>query len=225
MRLSKNATPIREAVIVIKEDTTIAELLAASNECCRRFGIKPLQIYTHKDEGHLDKYNQWKPNFHAHIVFCWYNFNTHRTFKLNKYAMYDIQTIFADALSMERGKSSDMRHLNSVQYKIYKEEKRLKTLEYAIKVTEAEWEEKNQARKVEEGKLAAIAAKRQQIDKEANALKTSINLLRNIIAKTIEYLSQKGQYEDFLKEAEFNADEKKILSYIRDICNKGMTLM
>lgn len=62
-----------------------------------------------------------------------------------------------------------------------------------------------------------------KIEKEANALKTSINLLRNIIAKTIEYLSQKGQYEDFLKEAEFNTDEKKILSYIQDISNKQMT--
>jgi len=115
--LHAKATPIREAVVVITEDTTMQQLLAACAKCKEKFGIEAMQIYTHKDEGHTAEDGRWKPNLHAHIVFNWYDFQTHTTCKLSRQDMADMQTIFADSLAMERGVSSDRKHLTAIQQK------------------------------------------------------------------------------------------------------------
>lgn len=43
-------SPIREGVMLIRPDTTLADVREFGNECQRRWGITPLQIYLHKDE-------------------------------------------------------------------------------------------------------------------------------------------------------------------------------
>lgn len=50
--LQKKATPIREGVVVINENTTVTELHNFAVKREERFGIKAIQIYTHRDEGH-----------------------------------------------------------------------------------------------------------------------------------------------------------------------------
>lgn len=129
--LHAKATPLREAVVVIQENTTIEQLRAACDECNRLYGIQVMQIYKHLDEGYAHA-KEWKPNRHAHIVFNWYNFDTHTTCKLNKYDMMEMQSIFARHLQMERGVSSDRRHLNAIQQKNAAEEKRLAELEAQV---------------------------------------------------------------------------------------------
>ena len=90
-------SPIREGVLLIKSDTTLADVKKFGEECQRRWGITPLQIFLHKDEGHWlsgqpeveDKESfqvgeKWfKPNYHAHIVFDWMNHDTGKSQKLN----------------------------------------------------------------------------------------------------------------------------------------------
>ena len=44
--------PIREGVLLIRPDTTLADVRKFGEECQRRWGITPLQIFLHKDEGH-----------------------------------------------------------------------------------------------------------------------------------------------------------------------------
>ena len=44
-------SPIREGVLLIKPDTTLADVKKFGEECQRRWGITPLQIFLHKDEG------------------------------------------------------------------------------------------------------------------------------------------------------------------------------
>ena len=80
-------SPIREGVLLIRADTTLADVRKFGEECRQRWGITPLQIFLHKDEGHWlggqpdaeDKESfqvgeRWfKPNYHAHIVFDWMN--------------------------------------------------------------------------------------------------------------------------------------------------------
>lgn len=116
-KIHANATPIREAVVVIKQDTTMQQLLAACAKCKEKYGIEAMQIYTHKDEGHTAEDGVWKPNLHAHIIYNWYNFNTHTTHKLSRQDMAEMQTLFAECLNMERGVSSDRKHLNAIQQK------------------------------------------------------------------------------------------------------------
>ena len=45
-------SPIREGVLLIKPDTILADVKKFGEECQRRWGITPLQIFLHKDEGH-----------------------------------------------------------------------------------------------------------------------------------------------------------------------------
>ena len=128
-KMHSKATPIREAVLVIKEDTSIDQIREACKKMEELNGIKVMQIHIHKDEGHRDESGEWKPNLHAHIVFCWYNFEEHTTCKLNKVAMMDMQTVFARCLEMERGESSDRKHLNAVQQKNKAEAEKLQRLQ------------------------------------------------------------------------------------------------
>lgn len=118
--LQKKATPIREGVIVISEDTTLRQLQNLAEKLEERFGVHAFQIYTHKDEGANvwdGREEAWKPNYHAHIIFNWTDGYTGKTVKLNKHDMAEMQTITAECLNMERGVSSDRKHLSAMQYK------------------------------------------------------------------------------------------------------------
>ena len=118
--LQKKATPIREGVIVISEDTTLRQLQNLAEKLEERFGVHAFQIYTHKDEGANvwdGREETWKPNYHAHIIFDWTDGHTGKTVKLNKHDMAEMQTITAECLNMERGVSSDRKHLSAMQYK------------------------------------------------------------------------------------------------------------
>lgn len=45
-------SPIREGILLIRPDTTLAVVRKFGEECQRRWGITPLQIFLHKDEAH-----------------------------------------------------------------------------------------------------------------------------------------------------------------------------
>ena len=45
-------SPIREGVLLIKADTTLNDLRRFCDICEQRWGITPIQIFIHKDEGH-----------------------------------------------------------------------------------------------------------------------------------------------------------------------------
>lgn len=118
--MQKKATPIREGVVVIEDGTTLQQLQDFAERIEERFGIHTFQIYTHKDEG-ASVWNgnteAWKPNYHAHMIFDWTDGETGRTRKLNKQDMAEMQTMLAECLGMERGISSDRKHLSAIQYK------------------------------------------------------------------------------------------------------------
>ena len=112
-------SPIREGVLLIRPDTTLADVRKFGEECRRRWGITPLQIFLHKDEGHwlsgqpeagdresFQVGERWfKPNYHAHIVFDWMNHDTGKSRKLNDEDMTEMQNLASDILLMERGQS------------------------------------------------------------------------------------------------------------------------
>ena len=43
-------SPIREGVLLVRSNTTLADVRKFGEECQRRWGITPLQIFLHKDE-------------------------------------------------------------------------------------------------------------------------------------------------------------------------------
>jgi len=125
-QMQSKATPIREGVIVIQEDTTMEHLKTFASRCEQDFGIKAFQIHIHRDEGYPSA-KEWTPNLHAHIVFDWTT-EDGKSVKLSPIRMMHMQTILAESLSMERGKSSDKLHLTAVQWKVQKEQERLEKL-------------------------------------------------------------------------------------------------
>ena len=142
-------SPIREGVLLVRPDTTLADVRKFGEECQRRWGITPLQIFLHKDEGHWlngqpdleDRESfkvgeRWfKPNYHAHIVFDWMNHDTGKSRKLNDDDMMQMQTLASDILLMERGQSKSVtgkEHLERNDFIIEKQKAELQRIE-AIK--------------------------------------------------------------------------------------------
>ena len=128
--MQKKATPIREGVVVIEPGTSMQQLKKFADKLHERWGIKTIQIHTHKDEGYTpeDKPGDWKPNLHAHMIFDWTD-DSGKSLKLKKQDLAEMQTVLAECLNMERGVSSDRKHLNSIQYKAMKEAERVLELE------------------------------------------------------------------------------------------------
>ena len=209
--MQAKATPIREGVIVIKQDTTIAQLRGLADAIEQRWGIKTLQIYTHKDEGHTDSDGSWKPNLHAHIVFDWLNHDTGKSIKLSKQDMAEMQTMLADCLEMVRGESSDIKHLGAIQYKTQAEEQRLRTLkEKTMKEEQAREQAQAKAKEVEQKASKQIIADNKMLVGFATdckkAFKASEERRERITALRIEEdnlreeLGLKGAFKSFLRE-------------------------
>ena len=141
-------SPIREGVLLIKPDTTMDDVLCFGEECQKRWGITPLQIFLHKDEGHwlsgepdaedresFRMGDRWfKPNYHAHIVFDWMSHETGKSRKLNDEDMTQMQTLLSDILSMQRGQSKTetrKEHLERNDFIIEKQKTELQHIDEA----------------------------------------------------------------------------------------------
>ena len=123
-RMQKKASPIREGVAVIGENTTMEQLRVFAERLEARFGIKTFQIHIHRDEGHTAGAGKdWKPNLHAHLLFDWTD-TQGKSIKLKRQDMAEMQTLLADCLAMQRGRSSDKKHLSALQFKVASEEAR-----------------------------------------------------------------------------------------------------
>lgn len=130
-KMQAKATPIREGVVVIQDSTTMADLHRLANAYRDRLGIEVFQIAIHRDEGYQNS-KEWKPNLHAHLVFDWTDHNTGKSVKLNRQKMAEMQTITAEVLGMERGKSSEKKHLTAQQYKAEAEAQRAEQLQEQV---------------------------------------------------------------------------------------------
>ena len=141
-------SPIREGVLLVRSDTTLADVRKFGEECQRLWGITPLQIFLHKDEGHwlngqpeakdresFKVGDRWfKPNYHAHIVFDWMNHETGKSRKLNDDDMMQMQTLASDILLMERGQSEAVtgkEHLDRNDFIIEKQKAELQRMDAA----------------------------------------------------------------------------------------------
>lgn len=172
-------SPIREGVLLIKPDTTLADVKKFGEECQRRWGITPLQLFLHKDEGHWmngqpdaeDKESfqvgeKWfKPNYHAHIVFDWMNHETGKSRKLNDEDMAAMQTLASDILLMERGQAKAVtgkEHLERNDFIIKKQKAELQRIEETKRHKEqqvnlAEQELKQVKSEIRTDKLKSVA--------------------------------------------------------------------
>lgn len=150
--MPRSAVPVKEAVVVIKEDTTIEQVKAWADWCHQSYGIRPVGIYIHLDEGHwaeLDEeqgqceemyerhdgkewkrmnprgnYEYWKPNYHARVLFDWFNHDKARCINLDRKVMREMEDELAKILDMERGTPSNRKYLDVNTYKMVMENHR-----------------------------------------------------------------------------------------------------
>ncbi len=132
------SSPIRESVVNIKPDTTMADLQKYTDKVHQRWGVRAIQIHIHKDEGHYtnpEDPSTWQPNLHAHIIWDWMNHETGKSYKLGKKDMEELQDMAAETLEMERGKrksETGAEHLERNDFIIQKQENQIEELQKSI---------------------------------------------------------------------------------------------
>ena len=193
-------TPIREGVLLIKPDTTLADVKKFGEECQRRWGITPLQIFLHKDEGHWlsgqpdveDKESfqvgeRWfKPNYHAHIVFDWMNHDTGKSQKLNNDDMTVMQTLASDILSMKRGQSkaeTGKEHLERNDFIIEKQKEEMSRLDATRQYREQQLETANQKMQEVESRTNTLIETAHQKERQSEELDRAISEKRSKLNK------------------------------------------
>ncbi|KAA6436817.1 Mobilization protein [Dyadobacter flavalbus] len=126
-KMQAKQTPIREGVLLIDEKHSVDDLKRVAVKLEERFGIRTIQAYAHKDEGHWNKETGiWKPNHHAHMVFDWTDKDTGKSLKLKREDLAEVQTLVAETLGLERGHASTKKHIESREYKVLKVEEEIK---------------------------------------------------------------------------------------------------
>ena len=193
-------SPIREGVLLIRPDTTLADVRKFGEECQQRWGITPLQIFLHKDEGHwlggqpeaedeesFQVGKKWfKPNYHAHIVFDWMNHDTGKSRKLNDEDMTEMQTLAADLLSMKRGKSkaeTGKEHLERNDFIIEKQKEEMNRLNATRLYREHQLEQANQKMQEAESATNALIEQAHQKQQQSEDLDRAISEKRSKLNK------------------------------------------
>lgn len=193
-------SPIREGVLLIRPDTTLADVRRFGEECQKRWGITPLQIFLHKDEGHWlggqpdaeDRESfkvgeRWfKPNYHAHIVFDWMNHETGKSRKLNDEDMTEMQNMASDILLMERGRSKAVtgkEHLERNDFIIEKQKQEMKRLDATRQYREHQLEMANKKMRETESVTNALIEKANEKERQSEDLDRAISEKRSRLNK------------------------------------------
>ena len=244
-KLQKNAMPVREAVVVIKENTTMQDLHNLSKRLEEELKIRIFQIAIHKDEGHYDKdTKEWKPNYHAHLVADWQDLQTGKTLKHQSFHYSKMQDLSAECLGMERGISGSVTRLEAVEFKIKKKEEDLKILEERYQEMKSEIDSKNSENLIVK-EMDFLGFQKIKTDKTIEnykkAIKTNnIQLLKNkteLESKEKQIVELKTKIESLKKEVSFfksknsalltnetifAVEKKKYLDSVENTLKKGI---
>ena len=234
----RGSTPIKEGVVVIKEDTTMEQLRHFCEVCKQRWGITPLQVFIHRDEGHYAIPRDtatWKPNLHAHIVWDWMNHDTGKSCKLNEKDMSEMQTVLAECLEMERGTSKEKtgkEHLERTDFIIAKQKQEAEQAQVEKDAAQAERDaavrEADKA-KTEQEKLQAGNEERQRRSAELDSeiaykeerVREADRGNTDSIKSGIANLLGKGKYAAIEKEnAKLKAEHERIRKTFPDVVKK-----
>ena len=201
-KMQAKAVPLREAVIVIKPDTTMADIQLLAKQFEKEFGIKCIQIHIHRDEG----FNKTNPdpsslNLHAHFVADWTHDNG-TSLRLNRQDTSRMQTIGAECLKMERGSSSNVKHLNSIQYKEKKAFENISSLRSLVRKSFLSKNAKN-----------ALCDKIDQLVEELKADPQNVQLQQQVEQLTAKVTQLQADIE---RRKQQHEQDQKVISALRD---------
>ena len=201
-KMQTKAVPLREAAVVIKPDTTMADLQLLAKQLEKEFGIKCIQIHIHRDEG----FNKTNPdpsklNLHAHFVADW----THddgTSLRLGRPDTSRMQTVAAECLKMERGSSSNVKHLNAIQYKEKKALENISSLRSLVRKSFLSKDAKN-----------ALYKKIDQLIEDLKADPLNIELQQQVEQLTEKVLQLQADIE---RRKQLHEQDQKVISALRD---------
>ncbi|TKX28267.1 hypothetical protein CQA38_08450 [Campylobacter sp. MIT 12-5580] len=174
-KMPKNSQPFVEAVLNLEAHHTIQDIQNALKQS--NFPLQAVHIAIHRDEGHKDELtDETIKNYHAHIIFKNYDYNTHRTILrgLDKKEFSQCQQRLIKALGMQINKEQkSTRHLSKWQM-IHRKEKQAerllkeirqyeKTQEKGVNFNERNLTNTNTAPQVKNGLNQTLDAKAQKI--------------------------------------------------------------
>lgn len=168
----RGSTPLKEGVVVIKDDTKMEQLQKFCKVCNERWGIIALHVFIHRDEWHYGIPSDnatWKPNLHAHIVWDWMNHETGKSCKLDEKAMSEMQTLLAECLDMERGTSKEAtgkEHLKRTDFILAKQKQEAERVKAEKEAALAAKEDAETERRLIEGENKAKELYRLSLDSE-----------------------------------------------------------
>lgn len=206
-KMQKNATPIREAVVNLNANHSMADLKELAKQLKEQKGVECFQIFIHRDEGK----SRQDLNYHAHMVFDWQDKMTGKMKRLNKLDMSQIQTIVAESLHMERGElkeNSNRQRLEPVEFKRVQEEVRLKELQAQValeqKKNAAAWRAYEEARdshketqeQNEAHRSRFNALVKQYVEQGIQMDQKSFKVEANAVSRAIEWLEGKLAEQD-----------------------------
>lgn len=201
-KMQTKAVPLREAVIVIKPDTTMADLQLLARQLEKEFGIKCIQIHIHRDEGFSKSDSDpSKLNLHAHFVADW----THddgTSLRLGRPDTSRMQTVAAECLKMERGSSSNVKHLNAIQYKEKKALENISSLRSLVRKSFLSKDAKN-----------ALYKKIDQLVEDLKADPLNIELQQQVEQLTEKVLQLQADIE---RRKQLHEQDQKVISALRD---------
>ena len=96
-RVRHGSSPLREGVVIVKENTTMDDLMKFTDAVQERWGIRAIQIHIHRDEGHYEDSEEktgWKPNYPD---------------------MSKMQDLLAEILKMQRGQKKSETGLEHLE--------------------------------------------------------------------------------------------------------------
>ena len=223
----RGSTPLKEGVVVIKENTTMKQLRKFCKVCNERWGVTALQVFIHRDEGHYGIPSDnatWKPNLHAHIVWDWMNHETGKSCKLDEKAMSEMQTVLAECLEMERGISKEItgkEHLERTDFIIAKQKQEAERAKAEKEAALAAKEVAEKERQTIEGENKVKEQYRQSLDSEIadkeRQLKDERKAKMDSILDSVSSLVGVGKSAAIEKEnAKLKAENERIKKAIPD---------
>lgn len=215
IRKAKKENTRIEAVLNIKTNTTMADLITLQKHIEKKFGFTGLQIAIHKDEGHYEN-DKFIVNNHAHMSFFTLDRDTGRQMFRREHIgieqLRELQTDTARILNMDRGqdvRESKKQRLEHREYKAYKREEelqkaKLKDLKEEVSLLRSEL--KNIGAKRED--YAKLEALNKELKEEVKNKQLTIDDLRhrvNLLHSTIDVQDKKIS---ILKDTTIELEEK-----------------
>lgn len=136
-KCQKSFTPFRESCLVVRADTTDAQLMAFKEKAERLLGWRCLGIWMHLDEGHaksryIEGEDGFATNSHAHVLWDCIDHATGKAVRPTRSAFSRMQDLLAESTGMERGnkaKDTGRTRRTASEQRIHSLEQRITQLE------------------------------------------------------------------------------------------------